>query len=123
MSNKSVCPCLRLEVPHHKARVHGTCSQLLHVGIEGDAGHCISVAFEVPFQRRVLLQGGILINAHHVNITLTAKPVAKLYAQSRWKWPNLTIKIFVRTYRVRHCVGKSSTSFFPAVQFSLVRAV
>ena len=47
VTNEAVGPCLRLEVPHHETGVHGACSQLLHVGVEGHAGYRISVALEV----------------------------------------------------------------------------
>ena len=56
VSNKSVGPGLRLEVPDHEAGVHGAGGELLHVRVEGDAGHSVSMTLEVSLQRRVFLQ-------------------------------------------------------------------
>ncbi len=48
VSYKPVCTRLWFEVPYHEGGVHGTSSQLLHVGVKGHTCHCVSVALEMP---------------------------------------------------------------------------
>ena len=63
MSNEPVRSGLWLEVPDHDARVHGACSELLHVWVEGDTGHGVSVALKVS------LHSGVLLGKHSTHCT------------------------------------------------------